>query len=87
MPIAWSVAAVAALIGGAAQVPPDGSVFELGVVEVVGVADDERKPAKPEVVDAEDLRRNVRRDVAEAVERLPGVAIQNIGQRSERLVY
>jgi len=87
MPIAWSVAAVAALIGSAAQVPPDGSVFELGVVEVVGVADDERKPAKPEVVDAEDLRRNVRRDVADAVERLPGVAIQNIGQRSERLVY
>lgn len=88
MSIAWSVIAVAAWSASpeAAQ-RSDESLFALGVVEVVGVAEDARNPARPETVDAEALRRSARRNVAEAVERLPGVTVQNSGQRSEKLVY
>lgn len=86
--VALSLAVAAALAG--ADVRADDNrddVFELGVVEVVGSTIDDDAPAKPETLTADDLRRNARRDVAEALAQLPGVVVQNIGARSERLVY
>lgn len=86
--VALGLAVAAALVG--ADVRADDArddVFSLGVVEVVGAAIDDEAPAKPETLTADDLRRNARRDVAEALAQLPGVTVQNIGARSERLVY
>jgi len=73
--------AVAAALAGADDNRDD--VVELGVDEVVGSTIDDDAPAKPETLAAD---RNAR-DVTEALAQLPGVVVQNIGARSERLVY
>lgn len=79
-----AVALASTLAGTAAA---DDAVFELGIVEVVAPAPDDAANARAEVVDADAIEKHARRDVSEALELLPGVTVQNIGQRSERLVY
>lgn len=65
---------------------PASDVFNLGVVEIIGT----REPAAGELagdtVDAETLKALHRNDLSEALELLPGVTLQNVGQRRERLV-
>ena len=59
-------------------------VFDLGVVEVIA-----RRPlaaAMVEKIDATTLREYQRDDLSTALDLLPGVAIQNVGQRRERLI-
>lgn len=60
--------------------------FSLGVVEVIGEA-----PATPspgvERISADDIAVQDRRDVAEALNLLPGVTVQSVGQRRERMIF
>ena len=59
-------------------------VFDLGVVEVIA-----KRPlaaAMVEKIDATTLREYQRDDLSTALDLLPGVAIQNVGQRRERLI-
>ena len=62
--------------------------FELGVVEVTGSTDELALPYPGvDVVTDEDWRRHERYDATEAVNLLPGVMIENIGNRNERVVF
>jgi len=61
-------------------------VFQLGVIEVNGKADQEKLSGK-ETITSEDITRNNRNDVASALNLLPGVSVQNLGARNERLIY
>jgi len=59
-------------------------VFDLGVVEVIA-----KRPltmATVEKIDAQALHEYQRDDLSTALDLLPGVAIQNVGQRRERLI-
>ena len=60
--------------------------FQLGIVEVSGGANQTLDVDK-EVISAEDISRYNRNDVASALNLLPGVSIQNLGQRNERLIF
>jgi iron complex outermembrane recepter protein len=61
--------------------------FELGIVEVTGQPLAELEYPSVERLTDEDLRRHDRYDVSEALNLLPGVTLQNIGGRSERLIF
>ncbi|MFC4819271.1 TonB-dependent receptor plug domain-containing protein [Dokdonella ginsengisoli] len=88
---ALTVAIVSAIVfataGAAAEEPAaDGApVVPLGVVEVIGSAGDAMPPGA-DVLDIEDIRAQSRRNVAEALDLLPGVTRQNFGQRRDTLV-
>jgi iron complex outermembrane recepter protein len=62
--------------------------FDLGVVEVTGRADD-ISFTYPGVdrITIEDMRRHERHDATEAMNLLPGVMIENVGNRNERVVF
>jgi iron complex outermembrane receptor protein len=68
----------------AALANPD--IFDLGVIEINGVAGQEKFSDK-ETITAEEIARHNRNDVASALNLLPGVSIQNLGARNERLVF
>lgn len=69
-----------------ADAPLAEEVFALGVIEVIG----KREPAPTrltvESVDAGTLRALHRNELATALDLFPGVTLQNVGQRRERLV-
>lgn len=65
--------------------------FGLGVVERITVTG-ERSDFAPlypgvEAVSAQDMIRHERQDVTEALDLLPGVMVENIGNRNERVVF
>jgi iron complex outermembrane receptor protein len=57
----------------------------LGVIEVIGSAD-KTLPPGADVLDIDTIKLQDRRNVAEALDLLPGVARQNVGQRRDTLV-
>jgi len=63
--------------------------FDLGVIEVTGVQgpDDGLDYPGVEVLTTEEMQRHERYDVAEALNLLPGVTAQNVGNRSESFVF
>lgn len=61
--------------------------FDLGVIEVTGKPLAELEYPVVDRLSSSDLRRHERYDVAEAVNLLPGVTVQNVGGRSERLIF
>lgn len=63
--------------------------FDLGVIEVTGAQgpDDGLEYPGVEVLTTEEMQRQERYDVAEALNLLPGVTAQNVGNRSESLVF
>lgn len=65
--------------------PADDDVFNLGVIEVT--ATKEEQSSDKETITSEDIERNNRSDVASALNLLPGVSLQNLGARNERLIY
>ena len=62
-----------------------GRAVPLGVVEVIG-SEVEALPPGADVIDVDAIRAQSRRNVAEAVDLLPGVSRQNFGQRSDTLL-
>lgn len=83
-----AVAVLHATLAGAQQ--QTGATFGLGHIEVIDVAGT-RTPGWSTpfqaTLQAADLRRFERNDVASALSLLPGVSVQNLGARSEKLVY
>jgi iron complex outermembrane recepter protein len=90
----WQTLGFAGAIGflciAEVQAQEEGERFDLGAIEIVEVEAERlngwNDPMQPSV-SSEDIRRFERKDLAEAVSLLPGVEVQNIGGRSERLVY
>lgn len=70
--------------------PESGDRFTLGSIEVIDVAGSRQTGwATPfqATLQAAELRRFERNDLASALSLLPGVSVQNLGARSEKLVY
>lgn len=61
-------------------------VFQMGVVEVIGQAPRAADALAGDTVTAQTLKDLHRDDLSEALQLLPGVTLQNVGQRRERLV-
>ena len=61
--------------------------FRLGVVEVIGERIAPADEVRTDIVDEQSIEKHDRTDVAEALDLLPGVTAQNVGNRSERLVF
>src|SRR5262245_47310986 len=78
------VGAIVPSIVFAADLPSD--VFRLGVVEVIGHRIPPADTLAGDRVDAQTLKDLHRDDLSEALQLLPGVTLQNVGQRRERLV-
>lgn len=76
---------IAAWPAAAQNAPPD-SAFGLGTVEVIGKREAAATAVTTDTVDASTLSAKHRDDLAEALDLIPGVAIQNLGQRRERLI-
>ncbi|MGQ0529108.1 MAG: TonB-dependent receptor plug domain-containing protein [Panacagrimonas sp.] len=66
--------------------PSPDPTFTLGVIEVIGQHPADSAALAVETVDAETLSVLHRDDLSEALDLLPGVTLQNVGQRRERLV-
>jgi iron complex outermembrane receptor protein len=62
------------------------NVFDLGVIEV-NAKSEQTELTDKETITSEDINRNNRNDVASALNLLPGVSVQNLGARNERLIY
>jgi iron complex outermembrane receptor protein len=77
--ICWAVA------GGAAHAQEAEQGTPLGVIEVIGSAS-EGLPPGADVLDIDTIREQARRNVAEALDLLPGVTRQNMGQRRDTLI-
>ena len=60
--------------------------FDLGVVPVIGDSEPAAARLSTETVDAETLEALHRHDLSEALDLIPGLSLQNVGQRRERLV-
>lgn len=85
MPMA-AIAAEAPAPTEVASSAADAGVFRLGVIEVIGERESPVTGLTTETVDQQTLQALHRDDLAEALELIPGVTLQNVGQRRERLV-
>lgn len=69
-----------------AQDPSTSGTFTLGTIEVIGRREAAATTQTTDVVGAEELTAKHRDDLAEALDLVPGVVVQNLGQRRERLI-
>jgi iron complex outermembrane recepter protein len=69
-----------------AQAVPTDDTFTLGTVEIIGRRDAQTLPQASDVVESSELTSKHRDDLAEALDLVPGVSVQNLGQRRERLI-
>ncbi|MFT3904872.1 MAG: TonB-dependent receptor [Steroidobacteraceae bacterium] len=83
---------LAALTGATAAALADdaasntASSFELGTVEIIGTRPAAATALTTDSVDAATLAAQHRDDLSQALDLVPGVAVQNTGQRRERLI-
>lgn len=63
------------------------SRFQLGVVEIVASRLRLQEEVRVELLDKQAIDLHQRTDLSEALDLLPGVTTQNVGNRSERLVF
>src|SRR5262245_12579811 len=82
----FSAAAAASPVLLAQQAPAPDSTFGLGTIEVIGHREAAATSQTTDVVDAERLAAQHRDDLSEALDLIPGVSVQNLGQRRERLI-
>lgn len=61
--------------------------FDLGVVEVTGHQTGGLEQPKVDVLTAADIRKHARTNVADALNLVPGVTVQNLGARGEQLIF
>lgn len=62
------------------------ATFTLGTVEVIGQREAAASTLTTDVVSAEEIASKHRDDLSEALDLVPGVFVQNLGQRRERLI-
>lgn len=65
----------------------DAGKFDLGIVEVTGKQSQGLEQYNVDVVSDADIRKHGRNNVAEALNLVPGVTVQNIGRRGEQLIF
>lgn len=78
--------ATAAASAAAAEAPAADDTFSLGTVEIIGHRVAADTAATTETVSADVLSQRHRDDLSEALDLIPGAAIQNTGQRRERTI-
>lgn len=61
--------------------------FDLGVVEVAGEKYAGLEQPKVDILSSEDMRKHNRTQLGDALNLLPGVTVQNVGNRSENLIF
>lgn len=71
----------------AAQSAARDDTFVLGEVEVIGRREASATEPATDTVSAETIFAQHRDDLAEALDLVPGVSVQNLGQRRERLIF
>ncbi len=71
---------------GFAQNAAEDGTFTLGTVEIIGQREAAATVLTTDVVNAETLAAKHRDDLSEALDLIPGVSVQNLGQRRERLI-
>ncbi len=64
----------------------DDKTFVLGTIEVIGKREAAATAPSTDVVNARTLAARHRDDLAEALDLIPGISVQNMGQRRERLI-
>lgn len=69
-----------------AQSPVADDTFTLGTVEIIGRRDTQTLGQTSDVVESSELASKHRDDLSEALDLVPGVSVQNLGQRRERLI-
>jgi len=80
------VLAVTTASAAGAEAPPADDTFSLGTVEIIGHRVAADTAVTTETVSAEVLAERHRDDLSEALDLIPGAAIQNTGQRRERTI-
>ncbi len=60
--------------------------FSLGAIEVIGQRETAAAPMTTDKVDATRIAEYHRNDLSQALDLVPGVSVQNLGQRRERLI-
>ena len=87
---AFASALIAVFSSNAAQsqevAAADSNTFTLGTIEVIGKRESDTAALTTESVSVEEMLALHRDDLAEALDLIPGVALQNLGQRRERLI-
>ncbi|MEO8756044.1 MAG: TonB-dependent receptor [Casimicrobiaceae bacterium] len=71
---------------GAASAFADEPARDLGTVEVIGVREPAALRFTVDSIDAADIAAGHRDDLSEVLNAMPGVSLQNLGQRRERLI-
>lgn len=74
-----------AMAAHAQDAAPD-NTFKLGTVEIIGTREPAATTHVTDVVDQATLAATHRDDLSEALDLIPGVSVQNLGQRRERLI-
>ena len=84
---AIAISLTAAFAGAAhAETTPAHDAFSLGTVEIIGHRVAADTAVTTETVSADVLEKRHRNDLSEALDLIPGAAIQNTGQRRERTI-
>jgi iron complex outermembrane receptor protein len=73
-------------VNARAQNAPSDDTFLLGTVEVIGEREAAATAPTTDTVSAATLAARHRDDLSEALDLIPGVSVQNLGQRRERLI-
>src|ERR1700755_175884 len=84
--VACSVATVLAVGVARGETPEAADKFDLGTVEIIGHRQAADTAVTTDTVDAATLLARHRDDLSEALDLVPGMAIQNTGQRRERTI-
>jgi iron complex outermembrane recepter protein len=84
--IAFAMIAVSMASSASAEDASVDETFTMGHVEVVGVREAAATSLVTDTVTAETLAQKHRDDLSEALDLIPGVTTQNLGQRRERLI-
>ena len=84
--LAFTLSVAVAAAAHAEAPPPGDDTFSLGTVEIIGHRIAADSAVTTEAVSAEVLAERHRDDLSEALDLIPGAAIQNTGQRRERTI-
>ena len=84
--LAFTLSVAVGAVAHAEAPPPGDDTFSLGTVEIIGHRIAADSAVTTETVSSEILAERHRDDLSEALDLIPGAAIQNTGQRRERTI-
>lgn len=80
------ITALLSTAGATATALADEPAHDLGTVEVIGTREPAALPFTVDTIDAGEIAASHRDDLADVLNGIPGVSLQNLGQRRERLI-